>query len=183
MNAQKNGLSPTTSTSAAAWRRWQNFAEQGTHHQKRSGKESDQQNFHRPQIEPEHPDDRRQEQRKPRRVGSRPDGGILRIVDVAGFSVGRSVREVLRVMDVHAEVVAPVMPLPDRGQIKQPDQESAQRRSGGATEQTDQRCGHCRGGILSQGTDLTMVADRRRLCQARRIEARPPGLTEVDRSP
>src|SRR5437773_8122139 len=51
----------------------------------------------------------------------------MRIVDVACLRVRKSIREVLGVMDVHAEVVTPIMPFPERDEVEDADEDGAEK--------------------------------------------------------
>ena len=102
-------------------------AEKSKEDDERPDEERDDEGLHGSQIAPEDLHNRRQEERKAWRVHSRADRRIMRIVDVACLRVRKSIREVLGVMDVHAEVVTPIMPFPERDEVEDADEDGAEK--------------------------------------------------------
>ena len=77
--------------------------------------------FHWNQAEAKHFVQRRQQKWEHGRVHSWTVDGNGRIVDVSGIRIGAPLRDILRMVDIHREVVAPQMPLPQRGQVEHRD--------------------------------------------------------------
>src|SRR5581483_7314678 len=77
--------------------------------------------LHRHQIEAEQPAQRHQQKWENGWVGSRTVNRNGGIENVTGIGIRAAFDEVLRVVDVHGEVVAPEMTIPQGGQVEYGD--------------------------------------------------------------
>src|ERR1019366_4267195 len=77
--------------------------------------------FHRNQVKSKTPINGCEQCWVNRRIESRSIDGEGWVVDIAGVGVGTPFDNVLRVMHIHCKVVAPDVPLPYRGGVKDAD--------------------------------------------------------------